>query len=233
MIAEEEKQAGSIFLVNKPLGWTSFKVVKKIKWLAQAKKAGHAGTLDPLATGLLIVCTEKKTKQIPEIQAAEKEYTGCITLGVTRPSYDMETDVNATFPTEHITEKLINEILPSFMGEIQQVPPLHSAIKVNGKRAYKLARQGVQHTLDSRNVTIRELEITRFQLPELHFRVVCSKGTYIRSLANDIGKALGSGGYLSSLVRTRIGNYTLKDAKTPDEWQELLKPDNNKTANHV
>jgi tRNA pseudouridine55 synthase len=205
--AEEER----IILVNKPYGWSSFQAVKKIKYLFKAKKCGHAGTLDPLATGLLILCTGKATRKLEGFQGQEKEYTGTMVLGGTTPSYDMETEVNEQYPTEHIN------------GFISQRPPLFSAVKVDGKRAYKLARQGVAHQLEARTVEVREFEITRIALPELDFRVVCSKGTYIRSLIHDYGKALNSGAYLKTLCRTRIGDFSLSDARTPAEWQALLK----------
>ena len=201
-MSQQEAPKGEILLIDKPYGWSSFQAVKKVKWLLKAKKVGHAGTLDPLATGLLILCTEKRTKEIESIQGQEKEYTGTITVGATTPSYDMETEPNQTFPFEHITSELINETLPKFIGDISQIPPLFSAIKVDGKRAYTMARQGSDHELKSRIINIREFEITRIELPEIDFRVCCSKGTYIRSLAFDFGKALGSGGYLSALRRT-------------------------------
>ena len=213
---EEER----IILVNKPYGWSSFQAVKKIKYLFKAKKCGHAGTLDPLATGLLILCTGKATRKLEGFQGEEKEYTGTMVLGGTTPSYDMETEVNEHFPTEHINPELIAETLPVFTGFIRQIPPLFSAVKVDGKRAYKLARQGVAHQLEARTVEVREFEITRIALPELDFRVVCSKGTYIRSLIHDFGKALGSGAYLKTLCRTRIGDFRLEEALTPAEWQE-------------
>jgi tRNA pseudouridine55 synthase len=214
-VSQSEAPQGEILLIDKPYGWTSFQAVKKVKWLLKAKKVGHAGTLDPLATGLLILCTEKKTKEIESIQAQEKEYTGTITVGATTPSYDMETEPNEHFPFEHITQELIDNTLPQFIGDITQIPPLFSAIKVDGKRAYTLARQGSDHELKSRVIHIREFEITRLELPEIDFRVSCSKGTYIRSLAFDFGKALGSGAYLSALRRTKIGIYSVLDAVEP------------------
>ena len=214
-MSQPEAPQGEILLIDKPYGWTSFQAVKKVKWLLKAKKVGHAGTLDPLATGLLILCTEKKTKEIESIQAQEKEYTGTITVGAITPSYDMETEPNEHFPFEHITQELIDKTLPQFIGDITQIPPLFSAIKVDGKRAYTLARQGSDHELKSRVIHIREFEITRLELPEIDFRVSCSKGTYIRSLAFDFGKALGSGAYLSALRRTKIGNFSVLDAVEP------------------
>lgn len=214
-MSQPETPQGEILLIDKPYGWTSFQAVKKVKWLLKAKKVGHAGTLDPLATGLLILCTEKKTKEIESIQAQEKEYTGTITVGATTPSYDMETEPNEHFPFEHITRELVEKTLPQFIGDITQIPPLFSAIKVNGQRAYTLARQGSDHELKSRVINIREFEITRLELPEIDFRVCCSKGTYIRSLAFDFGHALGSGAYLSALRRTKIGNYSVLDGVEP------------------
>lgn len=214
-MSQPEAPQGEILLIDKPYGWTSFQAVKKVKWLLKAKKVGHAGTLDPLATGLLILCTEKKTKEIESIQAQEKEYTGTITVGATTPSYDMETEPNENFPFDHITQELIDKTLPQFIGDISQIPPLFSAIKVDGKRAYTLARQGSDHELKSRIIHVREFEITRLELPEIDFRVSCSKGTYIRSLAFDFGKALGSGAYLSALRRTKIGNYSVLDGVEP------------------
>lgn len=218
----QEPEEERIILVNKPYGWSSFQAVKKIKYLFKAKKCGHAGTLDPLATGLLILCTGKATRKLEGFQGQEKEYTGTMVLGGTTPSYDMETEVNQEFPTAHINPELIAETLPIFTGFISQVPPLFSAVKVDGKRAYKLARQGVAHQLEARTVEVRVFEITRIALPELDFRVVCSKGTYIRSLIHDFGKVLGSGAYLKTLCRTRIGEFSLDAAKTPAEWQEFL-----------
>ena len=218
-MSQLEAPKGEILLIDKPYGWSSFQAVKKVKWLLKAKKVGHAGTLDPLATGLLILCTEKKTKEIESIQGQEKEYTGTITVGATTPSYDMETEPNQTFPFDHITLELINETLPKFIGDISQIPPLFSAIKVDGKRAYTLARQGSDHELKSRIINIREFEITRIELPEIDFRVCCSKGTYIRTLAFDFGKALGSGAHLSALRRTKIGNYSVEYAIEPQNVQ--------------
>ena len=217
------RPAGEILLINKPYGWSSFQAVKKIKWVTRAKRVGHAGTLDPLADGLLIVCTEGSTRKIEEIQAQEKEYTGVFTLGNTTPSHDLETEANDWFPVDHITEEIAKTTAASFLGEITQIPPLYSAIKVDGKRAYKLAREGVQHELKPRQTFIAEFEITQFQLPNIHFRVVCSKGTYIRTLAYDFGKALNSGAHLSKLCRTRIGTYRLSDALTPAEFEKVFK----------
>lgn len=214
-MSQIEAPKGEVILIDKPYGWSSFQAVKKVKWLIKAKKVGHAGTLDPLATGLLILCTEKKTKDIESIQAQEKEYTGTITVGATTPSYDLETEPNEFFAFDHITTETIENAIPQFLGEISQIPPLFSAIKVDGKRAYTMARNGSDHELKSRIVHIREFEITRIALPEIDFRVSCSKGTYIRSLAYDFGRALGSGAHLSALRRTKIGNYCVEDAVEP------------------
>lgn len=222
-MSSEPRPPGEILLINKPYGWTSFQVVKKIKWVTRAKRVGHAGTLDPLATGLLLVCTEGSTRKIQELQEQEKEYTGTITLGNTTPSYDLETEANAFFPTEHITEAQILEKTADFTGVISQLPPVFSAIKVDGKRAYKLAREGVATEMKPREITIKEFEITKIALPEIQFRVVCSKGTYIRSLAHDFARALGSGGHLSALCRTRIGEHRLENAVTPKEMEESRK----------
>ncbi|MSP58384.1 MAG: tRNA pseudouridine(55) synthase TruB [Flavobacteriaceae bacterium] len=214
---------GEIILINKPYGWSSFQAVKKIKYVTKAKKVGHAGTLDPLASGLLIICTEQQTKGIQVIQDAEKVYEGTIKLGVTTPSYDLETEPNALFETGHITQALIEKILPQFVGELEQIPPVYSAIKVDGRRAYALARQGEEPVLKSRKISIYAFEITAIEIPNIDFRVRCSKGTYIRTLAFDFGKALESGACLSSLVRTKIGNYSLDNALTPHEFEEVFK----------
>lgn len=219
----EEFNAGKVLLINKPLEWTSFDVVNKLRYATRAKKVGHAGTLDPLATGLVIICTGKFTKRIDEFQAQEKEYTGTITLGATRPSYDMETEIDQEFPTDYITEELIHETTKQFTGVIEQVPPAYSAVKVGGKRSYKAAREGKTLELKTRQVEIKEFEITGIEMPNVHFRVVCSKGTYIRSLAYDFGKALNSGAYLSALCRTRIGELLLKDAEEIDAFVEKVK----------
>jgi tRNA pseudouridine55 synthase len=206
--------AGELLLVNKPYKWTSFDVVGKIRnsFKPLKLKVGHAGTLDPLATGLLIICTGKMTKQIDTFQAEEKEYTGTMILGATTPSYDMETEPDEKFDISHITDEQIKAACAQFIGDIQQYPPAHSAIKIDGERLYEKARRGEEVELRLRNVTITEFEITRIEMPEIDFRVVCSKGTYIRSLVNDFGKALNSGAYLSKLRRTRSGNYKVSDA---------------------
>jgi len=205
---------GELLLINKPYQWTSFDVVGKIRnsLKPQKLKVGHAGTLDPLATGLLIICTGKLTKQIDTFQSEEKEYTGTLVLGATTPSYDMETEVDQTFDISKITEEQIYEATNQFKGDISQYPPAHSAVKVNGERLYVKARLGEEVELKKRFVTVREFEITRIALPEIDFRVVCSKGTYIRSLVSDFGKALENGAYLSKLTRTRSGNFLLSNA---------------------
>lgn len=212
-------------MIDKPLRWTSFDAVRKIRNLIRIKKVGHAGTLDPLATGLLIICTGKFTKKINEYMSQEKEYTGTITLGAVTPTYDLESEPVDNKPVDYLTEEKIKEATIPFTGEILQVPPAHSAIKQDGKRVYELARQGREVKLEPRKVTIKEFEITKIDLPLVHFRVVCSTGTYIRSLANDFGEALGCGGYLSSLCRTRIGSFLLSDAVTPAVFEERLKED--------
>ncbi|HRX01195.1 MAG TPA: tRNA pseudouridine(55) synthase TruB [Cyclobacteriaceae bacterium] len=201
-----------ILLINKPLEWTSFDVVRKVRGILKLKKVGHAGTLDPLATGLLILCTGKMTKRIEEFQAQEKEYTGKMIIGQTTPSYDLETEPTEAVNYSHVSDKEILAAAKVFEGEIDQVPPLHSAIKVDGKRAYQLARAGKEAALKSRKVTISVFEITSINLPEVSFKVVCTKGTYIRSLARDFGNELGVGAYLAELCRTRIGNFLLEDA---------------------
>ena len=211
---------GRVLLFNKPSTWTSFDLVKKVRNLCRTKRVGHAGTLDPLATGLLIICTGPKTKEIQYIQAAEKEYTGTFFLGATTASYDLETEVDKTFDISTITELQIKTATQKFIGTIFQTPPLHSAVKVNGERAYELARRGEQHVLAAKEVTIREFEITNIQLPVVEFRVTCSKGTYIRSLANDFGKELNAGAYMQSLCRTRIGDYKLSNAWDVKDFQE-------------
>jgi tRNA pseudouridine55 synthase len=205
-------EEGQVVLINKPLKWTSFDVVRKIRNTTKAK-TGHAGTLDPLATGLLICCTGKMTKKINEYQAAEKEYTGTFTLGSVTPTYDLESEPVDFKPLDGITEDAILAATKQFLGAQQQLPPIHSAIKQNGKPIYELARKGVDVKVEPRSIFIAEFEITKIELPVVHFRVVCSTGTYIRSLANDFGAALGVGGYMSSLCRTRIGTFRLEDAK--------------------
>lgn len=203
---------GKVLLFNKPYRWTSFDVVKKIRYVTRARKVGHAGTLDPLATGLLILCTGKFTKMIEQYQAQEKEYTGTFQLGATTPSADMETEVNNTFDCSELTPEIINEKVKLFLGEISQTPPLYSAINIKGERAYEKARRGEVIEMPVKKVCIHEFEITRIEIPEVEFRIVCSKGTYIRSVARDFGEALNNGAYLSSLCRTRIGEFRLNDA---------------------
>jgi tRNA pseudouridine55 synthase len=205
---------GQLLLINKPFEWTSFDVVGKLRnaFKPLKLKVGHAGTLDPLATGLLIICTGKMTKQIDTFQAEEKEYTGTMVLGATTPTYDLESEPEAKFDTSHLTDEEIKAACEQFTGDIQQYPPAHSAIKIDGERLYEKARRGEEVELRLRNVTISEFEITRIELPEVDFRVVCSKGTYIRSLVNDFGAALNNGAYMSALRRTRSGNYRIEDA---------------------
>lgn len=222
MNPESPFASGRVLLIDKPLGWTSFDVVRKLRHLIRIKKIGHAGTLDPLATGLLIVCTGKFTKRINEFMAQEKEYTGTITLGAVTPSYDLETEPVDHQDIGHIGTEQINEAILQFTGSILQVPPAHSAIKLNGKRVYEMARKGQAVVLEPRRITISAFELLRFEEGVLHFRVVCSTGTYIRSLANDLGQALGCGGYLSSLRRTRIGSFSVQEAQTPAQFEQSL-----------
>jgi tRNA pseudouridine55 synthase len=220
-------EEGQVLLINKPLQWTSFDVVRKIRSLLRIRKIGHAGTLDPLASGLLILCTGKWTKRINEYMSQEKEYTGSFTLGATTASYDLETTPVPVKDPAGITEAMIKAVTPHFTGEIMQVPPAHSAIKKDGKRVYELARRGEEVKLEPRKITIREFEITAVHLPVVHFRVVCSTGTYIRSLANDFGAYLGCGAYLSSLCRTRIGRFELKDAWSIEQAAEIIEKERN------
>ncbi len=221
---------GQILLIDKPYEWSSFQALNAVKWTLRRAfslkklKVGHAGTLDPLATGLLLICTGKKTKTIPELQALPKEYTGTIRLGAVTASYDLETPPEGDFPTDHLTEELILETARSFTGEIRQRPPVFSAIKKDGKRLYEYARKGQEVEVPERTVQIHEFEITRMDLPrEIDFRVACSKGTYIRSLAHDFGKALGSGAYLSALKRTKIGPYSVNKGLTPQAFREAFR----------
>jgi tRNA pseudouridine55 synthase len=216
-------EKGQVLLINKPLAWTSFDVVKKIRNLIRVKKVGHAGTLDPLATGLLIICTGKYTKKISEYMAQEKEYCGSFTLGATTPTYDLESEPGNFMPLDSISDSVIKNTTKKFLGEIMQVPPAHSAIKVKGKRVYELARKGKEVTLEPRKIFIREFEITSVRFPVVEFRVVCSTGTYIRSLAHDFGEALGCGAYLSSLCRTRIGAFSIDKAMTMEEFEEKIR----------
>lgn len=235
-------RAGEVIMINKPLTWSSFQVVNKMKYVIKSyernsvhnfptavrqagarpskMKIGHAGTLDPLATGLLIVCTGRQTKNIEQYQAQEKEYTGTFYLGATTPSFDLEKEIDEYFPTEHITDELIYETVLEFFGSLQQAPPIYSAIRIDGRRAYKSARAGQEVEMPLKEILITEFEITRIAMPEVDFRVVCSKGTYIRSLARDFGLALHTGAYLTALCRTRIGSYLLKDAMTIEEFEK-------------
>lgn len=216
-------EAGEILLINKPLTWTSFDVVKKVRNTIRIKKIGHAGTLDPLASGLLILCTGKFTKRIEEIQAQEKEYTGTIILGQYTPSYDKETEVTRTADINHLTPESIKAAAETFVGTIEQVPPIYSAVMVDGKRAYDLARRGKAAELKPRTITIKAFDITAIEGEVVSFKVICTKGTYIRSLAHDLGEKLGVGAHLGSLVRTRIGDYKLEDALTIEDIQEIRK----------
>lgn len=225
----EDYQNGQILLIDKPLNWSSFQAVNKLKYalinkvgLPKKFKIGHAGTLDPLASGLLIVCTGKFTKRIAELQGQAKEYTGTFFIGATTPSYDLETEIDQTFPTEHINESLIHETVKQFLGEIDQIPPIFSAIKKDGVRLYEHARARESIEIASRKTTIHEFEITRIALPEVDFRVVCSKGTYIRSLAYDFGKAMQSGSHLTVLRRTKIGDYDVKNGINVIDFEESL-----------
>lgn len=219
---------GEILYINKPLYWTSFKVVRKIrneicrKLGIKKLKVGHAGTLDPLATGVMIICTGKKTKLIETFQYQTKEYIATIRLGATTPSFDLETEIDGTYPTEHIDRPLVESTLQKFVGEIQQIPPAFSACKVEGKRAYELAREGKEVELKPKLLVIDEIELLSYDMPEIKVRVVCSKGTYIRALARDIGLALGSGGHLSALERTRIGEVTLADCVDGEKTEEMI-----------
>jgi len=228
MKTADDFKNGQVLLTDKPLGWTSFQAVNKLRWAIRKAynikkiKVGHAGTLDPLATGLLVICTGKMTKQINTFQGQEKEYTGTFVLGSTTPSYDLETEINEHFPTEHITDSQIHGVTEKFIGKIQQYPPVFSAIKKDGKRLYEFARKGEDVEIKSREVEISEFEIAKIEGNNLDFRVVCSKGTYIRSLANDFGKALNSGAHLSALRRTRIGSFKVEDALTPEAFIETL-----------
>lgn len=222
-------QTGQVLLIDKPLEWTSFQVVNKLRWEIRQKfnikkiKVGHAGTLDPKATGLLIICTGKFTKKISEYQGQAKEYTGVITIGATRPSCDMETEIDQTFDFSAITKEQIKAATQQFLGEIDQVPPIFSAIKKDGVRLYELARKGETTEIKSRKISIYEFEITEIQLPNISFRIKCSKGTYIRAIARDYGKALDNGAYLAALRRTKIGDFMVENAQTITEFISSLK----------
>lgn len=225
---------GEVLLINKPYTWSSFQAVNKIKHaiknhsslILEGKKVkpkvGHAGTLDPLATGLLIVCSGKKTKTINELMGLEKEYTGTFYIGATTPCFDLEKPIDNTFPINHITNELLLLTAKSFLGFQQQVPPIYSAVKINGKRAYEFARAGLEAEINSREIEIKEFELTQINLPFVDFRIICSKGTYIRSLSRDFGLALKSGAHLTKLTRTRIGDFSLTDAITPQEFSESI-----------
>jgi tRNA pseudouridine55 synthase len=219
---------GSVLLFDKPLDWTSFDVVNRIRWKLQKKlniknlKVGHAGTLDPKATGLVVICTGKATKQIDVIQATQKEYIATLKLGATTPSFDLETEENAAFPTDHIDRGLIESAIKTFIGETDQVPPIYSAIKINGKRAFDFARSGREVEMKPRKITIEDIQVVRFEMPELVLSIKCSKGTYIRSLARDIGEKLGSGAYLTGLRRTAVGLNHVDNAWTIEKFEEKL-----------
>lgn len=234
---------GEIIGIDKPLGWTSFDAVKRVRGAIQRRlhlkkfKVGHAGTLDPLATGVLIVCTGRATKRIDELQNGDKEYVATIRLGATTPSFDLETEVDAVYPWEHITRERVEEIIPTFIGKIMQVPPVFSAVKVDGKRAYNLARKGKEVELKAKSLYIKEMELLGMDMPEITLRIVCSKGTYIRALARDLGEALGSGAHLTGLRRTRVGDVRVEDCLTiadaietigttpltyPEEWKKRI-----------
>jgi tRNA pseudouridine55 synthase len=232
--SREDFIQGTLILFDKPIDWTSFDIVKKVKALLRHTlgikkiKVGHAGTLDPLASGLLVICTGKMTKEIEGFQNLEKEYTGTFNIGTTTPSADLETLPNGYYPTEHINEELIDRARRSFLGEIQQIPPLFSAKKINGERAYEHARRGENTIMQANTVHIHEFEIPRVELPEIGFRVVCSKGTYIRALARDFGEALNSGAYLKELRRTRIGHLKVDDAWHPEKFAKFVKEQRDK-----
>ena len=229
-LTEQDYKEGQLLLFDKPLEWTSFQLVNKVRWLIRRRyhikkiKVGHAGTLDPLATGLVLICTGKFTKHIQEFMGQPKTYTGTITLGATTPSYDLETEVDQTFPIDHIENNMIYATAKAFTGTLQQQPPVFSALKKNGKRLYEFARKGEAVDIPTREITIHAFEITHISLPEVDFKVQCSKGTYIRSLAHDFGKALESGGHLSVLRRTQIGDYTIGHALTITDFEEELTP---------
>lgn len=227
-VIKEKFINGEVILIDKPLNWTSFQVVNKIRWIIKNTfglkkiKVGHAGTLDPLASGLLILCTGKMTKQIEQFMGQEKEYVGTISLGATTPSYDLETEINQYFPTEHIDKELLENTLSKFTGTIDQKPPVFSALKKGGKRLYEFAREGLNIDVPSRKVVIRNFEITQIKFPEIDFKVNCSKGTYIRSLVYDYGKSINSGAYLSALRRTKIGEFSVENAIQMKDFENLL-----------
>ncbi|MDG1263704.1 MAG: tRNA pseudouridine(55) synthase TruB [Flavobacteriaceae bacterium] len=227
-VIKEKFINGEVILIDKPLNWTSFQVVNKIRWIIKNTfglkkiKVGHAGTLDPLASGLLILCTGKMTKQIEQFMGQEKEYVGTISLGATTPSYDLETEINQYFPTKHIDKELLESTLYKFTGTIDQKPPIFSALKKEGKRLYEFAREGLNIDVPSRKVVIRNFEITQIKFPEIDFKVNCSKGTYIRSLVHDYGKSINSGAYLSALRRTKIGEFSVENAIQMEDFEKLL-----------
>ena len=227
-VIKEKFINGEVILIDKPLNWTSFQVVNKIRWIIKNTfglkkiKVGHAGTLDPLASGLLILCTGKMTKQIEQFMGQEKEYVGTFSLGATTPSYDLETEINQYFPTEHIDKELLENTLSQFTGTFDQKPPVFSALKKEGKRLYEFAREGLNIDFPSRKVTIRNFEITQIKFPEIDFKVNCSKGTYIRSLVHDYGKSINSGAYLSALRRTKIGEFSVENAMQMEDFEKLL-----------
>ena len=220
-------EEGKVILIDKPLHWTSFDVIKKIRNIIKIKKVGHAGTLDPLATGLLIICTGKFTRKINEYMSQEKEYTGTITLGAVTPTFDLESEPQHHKDFKDVTLDLVHQKVDQFIGVIQQMPPIHSAIKQQGKPVYLAARKGIEVIMLPRTITIKEFEIIQVDMPSIEFRVVCTTGTYIRSLANDVGEALGCGGYLSSLCRTRIGEFTLSDSMSMEEFQKEVQGNSN------
>lgn len=228
LFSADDFKNGQVLTFDKPYGWTSFQVVNKVRWLIKSRygikkiKVGHAGTLDPLATGVLLICTGKYTKRIQEFQGQEKEYTGTFCLGATTPSFDRETAIDQQYPTDHLTATLLREMTVPFIGVIEQFPPVYSALRKNGKRLYEYARAGEEVKVKPRNVHISEFELTALRLPEVDFRVVCGKGTYIRSLAHDFGQAVDSGAYLSALRRTRIGDFTVDRALTLADFTERL-----------
>lgn len=227
-LTKEDYLNGQLLLIDKPLQWSSFQAVNKLKWVIKKRfslkkiKIGHAGTLDPLASGLLLVCVGKFTKRIHEFQGQEKEYTGTITLGATTPSYDLETEINETFAFDHINEEQVHKATRSFIGEIDQAPPVFSALKKDGKRLYEYAREGKDVKIPTRKVSITAFEITGIAFPQINFRIVCGKGTYIRSLAHDFGKFLGSGAHLTALRRTKIGVYNVNNALDPKAFEEIM-----------
>ncbi len=227
-LTEDDFLSGMVLLIDKPLGWSSFQAVNKLKWAIRKKfklkkfKIGHAGTLDPLATGLLVICTGKFTKKITEYQGQVKEYTGIITLGGTTPSYDLETQIDQIYPTDHLTAEVIHAATAQFKGEIEQAPPVFSALKKDGKRLYELAREGKAVEIAKRKVTVHEFDITQIDGLDIYFKISCSKGTYIRSIAHDFGKALDSGGHLTSLRRTKIGDFNVNIAQDPAVFADQL-----------